>query len=112
MSAGFLADLLFVAFLGGFALLVWRWHWKATHVTKGQVRREAEYLRMGDNQDEILRQARAKENARKAGHSGANPQAPIHQQSNVPPPAAAAGWYPDPNGGASQRYWDGRAWAS
>jgi hypothetical protein len=107
------ADLLLVAFCVGFGLLVWRWHWKATHVTKGQVNREAAESRMSDNRDEIRRQARAKENARKAGHSGANPQAPIHQQSNVPPaPAAAAGWYPDPNGGASQRYWDGRSWAS
>lgn len=27
-----------------------------------------------------------------------------------PPPAVPAGWYPDPNGSAIQRYWDGGAW--
>ncbi len=27
-----------------------------------------------------------------------------------PPPAAAAGWYPDPGGSASLRYWDGTRW--
>jgi uncharacterized Tic20 family protein len=27
-----------------------------------------------------------------------------------PPPAAAAGWYPDPSGSGSMRYWDGRRW--
>ncbi len=27
-----------------------------------------------------------------------------------PPPAAAAGWYPDPAGGAAMRYWDGTRW--
>ncbi|WP_156686984.1 NINE protein [Mycobacterium sp. Marseille-P9652] len=25
-------------------------------------------------------------------------------------PAPAAGWYPDPNGGPGQRYWDGTQW--
>ncbi|MBW3609197.1 MAG: DUF4870 domain-containing protein [Actinobacteria bacterium] len=27
-----------------------------------------------------------------------------------PPPAAAAGWYPDPGGSGSLRYWDGSRW--
>jgi uncharacterized protein len=27
-----------------------------------------------------------------------------------PPPAAAPGWYPDPAGGGSMRYWDGSRW--
>lgn len=27
-----------------------------------------------------------------------------------PPPAAAAGWYPDPAGSGSHRYWDGSRW--
>jgi len=27
-----------------------------------------------------------------------------------PPPAAAPGWYPDPGGSASHRYWDGTRW--
>ena len=27
-----------------------------------------------------------------------------------PPPAAAAGWYPDPSGSGSHRYWDGTRW--
>ena len=27
-----------------------------------------------------------------------------------PPPAAAAGWYPDPSGSGSMRYWDGTRW--
>lgn len=27
-----------------------------------------------------------------------------------PPPAAAAGWYPDPSGSGSLRYWDGTRW--
>ena len=27
-----------------------------------------------------------------------------------PPPAAAAGWYPDPSGSDSLRYWDGARW--
>lgn len=27
-----------------------------------------------------------------------------------PPSGPPAGWYPDPYGGAGQRYWDGRAW--
>ncbi len=27
-----------------------------------------------------------------------------------PPPAAAAGWYPDPEGSGSHRYWDGTRW--
>ena len=27
-----------------------------------------------------------------------------------PQSAAPPGWYPDPGGSASQRYWDGRAW--
>jgi len=26
------------------------------------------------------------------------------------PPPAAAGWYPDPGGSGSHRYWDGRRW--
>jgi Protein of unknown function (DUF2510) len=29
----------------------------------------------------------------------------IRHESNKP-----AGWYPDPNGGYGQKYWDGRAW--
>ena len=28
------------------------------------------------------------------------------------PPLPAAGWYPDPDGGPGQRYWDGSAWAA
>jgi len=27
-----------------------------------------------------------------------------------PPPTTPAGWYPDPGGTASQRYWDGYRW--
>lgn len=27
-----------------------------------------------------------------------------------PPPAAAAGWYPDPAGSGTMRYWDGTRW--
>jgi len=27
-----------------------------------------------------------------------------------PPPAAASGWYPDPSGSGSLRYWDGSRW--
>lgn len=27
-----------------------------------------------------------------------------------PPPAPPAGWYPDPQGQAAQRWWDGSAW--
>jgi uncharacterized protein len=29
---------------------------------------------------------------------------------HAPPPPAAAGWYPDPAGSASMRYWDGSRW--
>ena len=28
----------------------------------------------------------------------------------IPSPGVPAGWYPDPSGGPSQRYWDGNAW--
>lgn len=28
----------------------------------------------------------------------------------TPPPNAHAGWYPDPDGGALRRYWDGSDW--
>jgi hypothetical protein len=27
-----------------------------------------------------------------------------------PPPIAKAGWYPNPDGGATRRYWDGQRW--
>jgi uncharacterized protein DUF2510 len=27
-----------------------------------------------------------------------------------PPPVAPAGWFPDPSGTGTQRYWDGRQW--
>ncbi len=30
----------------------------------------------------------------------------------APPPPAAPGWYPDPGGSASHRYWDGTRWTS
>lgn len=29
---------------------------------------------------------------------------------NSPMPLPAAGWYPDPGGARTLRYWDGRAW--
>jgi hypothetical protein len=34
--------------------------------------------------------------------------------SAVPPPPSSPppGWYPDPDGGPKQRWWDGRAWTS
>jgi hypothetical protein len=28
----------------------------------------------------------------------------------VPPPSVPASWYPDPNNGKIQRYWDGTRW--
>ncbi|OBF21589.1 hypothetical protein A5727_08725 [Mycobacterium sp. ACS4331] len=30
--------------------------------------------------------------------------------ADLPPPAPAAGWYPDPNGNPTQRYFDGSKW--
>lgn len=30
--------------------------------------------------------------------------------TEMPPPAAPAGWYPHPNMAATQAYWDGQAW--
>jgi hypothetical protein len=39
---------------------------------------------------------------------------PLPLASPVPPafnpPVAPPGWYPDPAGGATRRYWDGQAW--
>jgi len=36
------------------------------------------------------------------------PRYPAHGASS--PPLPAAGWYPDPAGTGTQRYWDGRQW--
>jgi Protein of unknown function (DUF2510) len=33
---------------------------------------------------------------------------PAPDEPTLPPP----GWYPDPSGGQSQRYWDGRQWTA
>jgi hypothetical protein len=44
---------------------------------------------------------------------GAFPAAAAPAPAAAAEPAAAttpAGWYPDPDGGAGQRYWDGTAW--
>ena len=32
------------------------------------------------------------------------------QQAPAPPPSVPAAWYPDPNNGQLQRYWDGTRW--
>jgi hypothetical protein len=32
------------------------------------------------------------------------------KRENMTSPQAAPGWYPDPNGGPEQRYWDGQQW--
>lgn len=40
--------------------------------------------------------------------AGAVPQVAPAQPAAQP--ATPAGWYPDPNGGGGQRYWDGSAW--
>lgn len=57
-------------------------------------------------------------------HRGVNSAGPANIQSGAgasgpvtapappppPPPAVPAGWYPDPNNNALQRYWDGSGW--
>lgn len=35
---------------------------------------------------------------------------PTMGQQPVAPPDAKPGWYPDPTGAATQRFWNGQAW--
>lgn len=36
----------------------------------------------------------------------------LKSRPTLPPTLPPAGWYPDPHGGKSSRYWDGRAWSN
>lgn len=36
----------------------------------------------------------------------------VHLVSSSPAPSAPAGWFPDPQGEAALRYWDGNAWTA
>lgn len=44
--------------------------------------------------------------------NGRGQQSPMQSGPNRPPQLPPAGWYADPTGEASLRYWDGRQWTS
>ena len=82
--------------------------------TRGQVRRTVRIPGTGIYNTKVLnpKTAAAKESApRKARAPKKPPAEPIvaHEES-MPAPAAPPNWYPDPQGIATWRWWDGQVW--
>ena len=54
----------------------------------------------------------ATRHAERTVNDSISPQTSRQQPYDTPKWVAPAGWFPDPAGGASKRYWDGRVWTN